>query len=222
LEKNSGRKKSLANSLALHVIDTRRKSLLPLLKEFEDEFYLAGGTALALQLGHRESIDFDFFCIGKFEVNFFEEKVSRLFSKYKINISQLESDTLSILIDDEIKISFFKIPHGVLLPFVKGEWFQLCSELEIGAMKIAALIRAAYRYYVDLFFLLKKYSLDDILSLCEKKYPNFEKSVYLKALLSFDDIEITPIKFVKGSEKSPEEIFSFIDKQTKSYIKRNS
>ena len=88
-------------------------------------------------------------------------------------------------------------------------------------MKIAALIRAAYRDYVDLYFLLEKYSLDDIISLCEKKYSNFEKSVYLKALLSYDDIEITPIKFVKDKEISSDEIFSFIEKQTKSYIKRN-
>ena len=130
MEKNSGRKKSLANSLALHVIDTRRKSLLPLLKEFEDEFYLAGGTALALQLGHRESIDFDFFCIGKFEVNFFEEKVSRLFSKYKINISQLESDTLSILIDDEIKISFLKSHMEFYFHLLRESGFSFAVNLK--------------------------------------------------------------------------------------------
>ena len=108
MEKNHGREKSLASSIALHVIDTKRKNLFPLLKEFKNDFYLAGGTALALQLGHRESIDFDFFCIGKFNVNVYEEKVKRLFNKYKIDISQLETDTLSILIDDEVKISFLK------------------------------------------------------------------------------------------------------------------
>ncbi len=211
----------MANSLALEIIDSNRQSLLPLFKEFKNEFYLAGGTALALQLGHRESIDFDFFCIAKFDVSILQGKVNLLFNKYKIDTSQFEPDTLSILIDDEIKLSFFKIPNEVLLPFINSEWFKLCSELEIGAMKIAALMRTAYRDYVDLYFLLKKHSLDDILSLCEKKYSNFEKSVYLKALLSYDDIEITPIKYVKGNEKSSDEIFTFIEKQTKSYIKRN-
>ncbi len=87
------------------------------------------------------------------------------------------------------------------MPFVNSEWMFLCSELEIGAMKIAALLRAAYRDYVDLFFLLQKYKLKDILNLCISKYPGFEMPVYLKALLSFEDIEITPVKFIKGKEK---------------------
>ncbi len=221
MEKNSGGRKPLAGSLIINVIDSQRQNLLPFLKEFKNEFYLAGGTGLALQLGHRESLDFDFFSIREFNIDSLQEKVNRLFSKYKINVSQLESDTFSILIDDEIKLSFFQIRSDILLPLVESEWFQLCVDLEIGAMKIIALMRAAYRDYVDLYFLLKKYSLDNIISVCEKKYSNFEISVYLKALLSYDDIEAVPIKYIKGNEKSSDEIFSFIEEQTKSYLKRN-
>ncbi|MHB1688317.1 MAG: nucleotidyl transferase AbiEii/AbiGii toxin family protein [Ignavibacteriaceae bacterium] len=211
----------MAKQLKLDVIDNKRKRLLPLLKEFKDEFYLAGGTALAIQLGHRESIDFDFFSTGSFDPSKLQQKTGKLFIKYKTTITQLEPDTLSVLIDDEIKISFFKIESETVLPLIDFEWLLLCNELEIGAMKIIALMRAAYRDYVDLYFLIKKYELKEILNLCEKKYSGFEKAVYLKALLSFEDIEVTPIKYIKGKEKTSKEIFSFLEKQTKIFLSKN-
>ena len=108
--------------------------------------------------------------------------------------------------------------HKAIKPFTESEWFKLCSELEIGAMKISALFRAAFRYYVDIYFLLKKYNLEEIINLCLQKYPSFEVSVYLKAILSYDDIEIVPIKYISGFETKPEEVFSFIESKTKSYI----
>ena len=93
--------------------------------------------------------------------------------------------------------------------------------MEIGAMKISALLRAAFRDYVDIYFLLKKYTLDEIINLCLKKYPAFEISVYLKALLSYEDIEITPIKYAPGFETKPQEVFSFIENKTKIYIAKH-
>ncbi|MEJ2618234.1 MAG: nucleotidyl transferase AbiEii/AbiGii toxin family protein, partial [Ignavibacteriaceae bacterium] len=58
----------MEKELKLSILDKKRKDLLPLLKEFKDKFYLAGGTALALQLGHRSSDDFDFFSFEHFEI----------------------------------------------------------------------------------------------------------------------------------------------------------
>ena len=63
--------------LKLNILDNNRKVLLPLLKEFKNEFYLAGGTALALQLGHRISIDFDFFALDDFNLNSLQKKLKR-------------------------------------------------------------------------------------------------------------------------------------------------
>ena len=204
--------------MKLSVLDNKRKELLPLLKGFKDEFYLAGGTALALQIGHRKSDDFDFFSFEHFKIQSLQKKIDSLFDKSSLSIIQLEKDTLSIIVNGDIKISFFDIKQKILLPVSENKWFNICNELEIGAMKIAALLRAAYRDYVDLYYLLKKYNLEEILSICEKKYTGFEKSVYLKALLSYDDIEITPIQYLQGKEKKPEEIFSFIEKQTNLFL----
>jgi hypothetical protein len=211
----------LEKRIKLNVLDSKRKNLLPYLKEFKNEFYLAGGTALALQIGHIKSINFDFFSLGKFEVEKLQKNIISILNKYKITIIQLESDTLSVLLNDEIKISFFKVEQDAILTFINAEWFQLCRDLEIAGMKMIALLRAAYRDYVDMFFLLKKYKLADIILFCERKYPGFEKSVYLKALLSFEDIELTPIRYIAGKEKKSEEIFSFIKKQTKVYLTHN-
>ena len=208
----------MEKELKLSILDKKRRDLLPLLKEFKDKFYLAGGTALAFQLGHRSSDDFDFFSFEHFKIEALQKKANLIFSKSSLSIIQLEKDTLSIIINGDIKISFFEIQQKILLPVQENEWFNLCNKLEIGAMKIAALLRAAYRDYVDLYFLLKEYSLKEILQLCEKKYPGFEKSVYLKALLSYDDIEVTPIQYLPGKEKKPEEIFSFIEKQTNMFL----
>ena len=209
----------METKLILDVLDRKRKKILPLLKEFKNEFYLAGGTALALQIGHRKSIDFDFFAKGTFSVKKLQEEAEILFKEYDPSIIQLDQDTLTILFKNEIKISFFNIEDKVLLPLKDTEWFQLCEEIEIACMKIAALLRATYRDYVDLYFLLKRHNLKEIFLLCEKKYTLFEKSVYLKALLSYEDIEIVPINYLTGKEKNPREIFSFLETQTKSYLK---
>lgn len=212
----------MAEQLKLNILNKKRKNLLPLLKGFKDEFYLAGGTALALQAGHRRSEDFDFFTSDTFDLQALQEKTNSLLKDYPISVTQLEEDTYSIIIDEEVKISFFKIEHEAILPFKESEWFRLCNKLEIGSMKIAALLRAAFRDYVDLYFLLKEFTLGEILSICEKKYSGFEKSVYLKALLSYDDIELTPIQYLEGYEKTPKEIFSFIEKQTRRFLLYNS
>ncbi|OGU76829.1 MAG: hypothetical protein A2W11_00120 [Ignavibacteria bacterium RBG_16_35_7] len=211
----------MEKNLKLNTLGKKRIALLPMLKKFKNEFYLAGGTALALQLGHRKSFDFDFFAIKDFRLQAIQNKIDKLFQDHKLFINQYEADTFTILINNEIKISFFSIKHKAIAPFLECDWFWLCSELEIGAMKISALLRADYRDYVDIYFLLKKYNLAEIINLCKQKYPAFEVSVYLKALLSYDDIEVTPIMFTKGFETKPEEVFSFIENKTKTFISNN-
>ena len=67
----------MGTRLKLNIFDNNRKELLPLLKEFKNEFYLAGGTALALQLGHRISVDFDFFALDDFNLNSLQKKLIR-------------------------------------------------------------------------------------------------------------------------------------------------
>ena len=116
----------MEKKLKLEILDKELIKILSLLKIFKDDFYLAGGTGLALQIGHRQSVDFDFFALG---------------------------DTLK-----------------------------------------------------------------SILEICNKKYHEFDQALYLKALLSYDDIEEAPINFLPGKEKNPKEVFTFIEKKVKLFL----
>lgn len=210
----------MEKELRLEILDNERLKILPMLKAFKDNFYLAGGTGLALQLGHRKSVDFDFFSLKKFNLLDLNKQISHLFKDYKISVIQFETDTFTIILNDEIKLSFFNINEDVVLPLIQSEWFQICNEVEIGSMKVAALFRGAYRDYLDLYFILLNNNLESILEICKKKYQEFDESLYLKALLSYDDIEITPIKFLPKKDVNPQDVFTFIEKKVKHFLTR--
>lgn len=210
----------MGKELKLEILDNERLKILPLLKLFRDDFYLAGGTGLALQIGHRKSVDFDFFALKELNLSDINKKVNSLFKDYKIMVIQFEADNYTVILNDKIKLSFFKIKSGVVLPLIQSEWFQLCNEIEIGAMKITALFRGAYRDYLDIYFILLNNSLESVLEICKKKYDEFDQALHLKALLSYDDIEDTPIKFLPGKEKKPKDIFALIEKKVKLFLIR--
>jgi len=88
---------------------TRRVLILFNNTKIVKNFYLAGGTALALQLGHRDSIDFDFFKKGDIDNILLFTKVSQIFKDLKIVKILEEKNTLTLIIDDSIKIEFFFI-----------------------------------------------------------------------------------------------------------------
>ena len=92
------------------ILDTQRKNILPKLSQLKKEFYLGGGTALALQLGHRDSIDFDFFTSESFDTNVLFNFLADIFSEQKIQKTQEEKNTLTIILDEYVKLSFFTYP----------------------------------------------------------------------------------------------------------------
>ncbi len=209
----------MENSIKYSILDKDRKNILPQLIHFKKSFYLAGGTALALQIGHRYSIDFDYFTHADFDNNELFSKIEKLFVTYEIKQIQNAHNTLSVLLNQKIKFSFFKISDTNVLPLIDTRYFFLLSAKEIAVMKLAALLRAAYRDYVDLYYLFHEYFLQDIFELAKKKYKNFDEGVYLKCLLSYDDVTMSPIRFKKGFEVTPRQIFSFIKKTTATYLK---
>ena len=150
-----------------------------------------------------------------------------MFDSNNLSIVQNEKDTITILIDDEIKISFFNLEYSNYLKLIETEHFHLAQIKEIGVMKLLALFRATLtcpapfcgKDYVDIYFILQQFELKEIIEIAEKKHPNFDKTLYLKALISFDDIDDIPIQFVPGFETEREEIFSVIEQKTIEYIK---
>ena len=182
--------------LYLDILDSERKEILPILSEFKGDFYLAGGTGLALQIGHRDSIDFDFFCKQSFSTEELTRQLRNIFSNHAVSVIQEEKDTLSVLIEDRIKLSFFSYPYDLVKPLLDSEFFRLASLEDIGCMKLSAITsRSLLKDYVDLYFILKAIPLKHLLDLSTIKFPKINTALILKSLTYFGDITQEPILY---------------------------
>lgn len=159
-----------------------------ILKDCVSEFYLAGGTALALELGHRISIDLDFFTQQNFSV---KEIADKLKIKGRLEITSQDKGTLNGELDG-VKISFFEYQYKMLFPTKEYLGVQLADERDIAAMKILAISdRGNKKDFVDLFVLLKMYTLDEILKFFNEKYKDYNYNMLhiLKSLTYFSDAD---------------------------------
>ncbi len=179
-----------------NILDKKRLAILPLLKNFKKDFYLAGGTGLALQLGHRDSIDFDFFSSKDIDTQKLFLSVKHIFKGHVILKTQEEKNTLTVFIDDNIKLSFFTYPYKMIDKFIDEDNFRIASILDIACMKMAAIVsRATNKDYIDLYFILKLIPLKLILNKLNKKLPELEINLVLKSLVYFKDVLKEPVKF---------------------------
>lgn len=154
-------------------------------------FYLAGGTALALLLGHRISVDLDFFSKDTFSVSLLVEQLDTLGN---LRIEDQSENTFNGSLDG-VKISFFQYPYPLLFPTKEYNGVFLADERDIGAMKIQAISgRGSKKDFVDLFVLLKKYSLHELFDFFHKKYEkfNYNRLHILKSISYFYDADTDP------------------------------
>ena len=190
-----------------NILDKQRQGILPLFKLFKDDFYLAGGTALALQLGHRDSIDFDFFSPKDIDTEKLFKKIKVVFAEFKILKIQEEKNTLSVIIDDNIKLSFFTYKYPLLKELIVERYLDLASIEDIACMKLSAIVsRSTEKDYVDLYFILHKFSLVKLLDLAQKKFSELDVNLIIKSLIYFDDIVEESIKFKNDNQISLSEI----------------
>lgn len=175
-----------------------------LLKEIEKQdilknFYLAGGTALALQIGHRKSIDLVWFSRDSFSTNKLKNSLKTL---GKLKVDEEMEDTLNCSLDG-VKLSFFEYPYKVLFPFVDySKNIKLADKRDIACMKInAASSRGSKKDFIDIYFLLKEYSLKELLELFNRKYKDidYNRLHILKSLSYFEEAENEPMPLmIKG------------------------
>lgn len=172
-------------------LETVYPSTLDLLKKIMtipelSDFSLAGGTALALQIGHRVSVDLDFF--GKADIGFSE--ILELL--YSISSPVLMSQSKSILVIniDGIKVDFVKYQYALLNPVNIHDNIRLISIPDIAAMKLAAIAgRGKKRDFYDIFFLLHQYKLKELIQFYNQKYPDGSEFIVIKSLTYFEDAE---------------------------------
>ncbi len=208
------------NLFHFNILDSKRQALLPFFTTFsEDGFYLAGGTGLALQLGHRDSIDFDFFKEGDFSTHDLQKKIESIFSGHAILITQEEKNTLSCIIDKTIRISFFGIPYPLQKLALQTEFFAIASLEDIGCMKLAAITsRALEKDYIDTYFILQIVTLRDLIDLCRVKYPTLDAVLILKSLVYFEDVLHEQIVFKEKHEVAFEVVKEFLRETVARYL----
>ncbi len=181
------------SELKLNVLPDYQREIFNQLIHFQwlKEFYLAGGTALALQLGHRESIDFDFFTCTHFDALFILSELQKLGSVKVIS----QSNNILHCFLNNIQISFFKVHYNLIAKPLEHFNLKIASSLDIFLMKLQAISgRGSRKDFIDLYFLLKLHDLNDISGLYYEKYGLILQSDYHlhRALVYFKDAEAQP------------------------------
>jgi len=201
------------------ILDKKRLDLLPLFKNFKKDFYLGGGTALALQIGHRDSIDFDFFKEGDFDTQKLFDNLKEIFKGHPVLKVQEEFNTLSLIVLDNIKLSFFGYKYKLIKELVDEENLKLASVEDIGCMKLSAITgRASSKDYVDLYYILQNVDLAELLEKTSKKFPDLDRNLILKSLVYFEDVIFEPIMFKNNNHIDFEEIKRFLEDKVKNLL----
>ena len=175
----------------LKILGQKRLNILKKLRFLKDyHFYLAGGTALALELGHRISLDFDFYTEKEFDPETLLQNLQKHFEDIDIQLIRTAKNTLILSIDN-IEVSLFSYPYPLISSLIKIFEVNLASMEDICAMKIVAIIqRGTKRDFIDIYFLIKKFGLEKVFTLAQKKYKGlFNKYLALQALTYFTDAD---------------------------------
>ena len=177
--------------LHLHTVDTHTLGLLRGIQAQAElsETRLVGGTALALQMGHRKSIDLDFFGLWDTSLDL-GEVLSRC------GHVQVEHTTKMIrtYFVESVKVDIVHYPYKWLDPVILNENIRLASISDIAAMKLEAVNnRGSKKDFMDVAFLLERFSLRELVKLYREKYPASNEYMILRSLVYFDDAELEPM-----------------------------
>lgn len=163
--------------------------LLELLKKIMNEelfqhYFLVGGTALSLQIGHRNSIDIDLFGNCDIKQDLFVDKLK---SFGDVIVTQ---NTKSILITEinGIKVDFVNYKYPLISDSLQIDNIRMLSAIDIAAMKLNAIAgRGSKKDFIDLFYLFEKFSLKQMIDFYNKKYSDGSEFMILKSLSYFED-----------------------------------
>ncbi|MBU0619129.1 nucleotidyl transferase AbiEii/AbiGii toxin family protein [Patescibacteria group bacterium] len=194
------------------VLNKNQLDLLPLIKTFSSDFGLVGGTAIALQLGHRRSIDFDLFTNVHFNSDEIKKNLRR---QHKIGHVFIESqDELTILVD-EVKLTFYHYPFAVKFLEYFEDIISMSDLLTLAAMKAFALgKRAKWKDYVDLYFIFKKYQLKQVVVKSRELFKTeFNEKLFRSQLIYFKDIDYSEkINYLPGMEVKDSQVKKALEK----------
>lgn len=192
------------------ILNDDQMSLLPIIREFKREYYLVGGTAIALYLGHRRSIDFDLFKFSTINAKKNIEKLNHLNVSFIVTRNVTEQLNL---IANNVKLTFFQYPFQIEAKNDFEKTIRIPKLLDLAAMKAYALgRRSKWKDYVDLYFLLKNnFSLQQIIDRAVSIFGDlFSDKLFRSQLSYFDDIDYTEEVEYLVNQPSDAEIKSFL------------
>jgi len=207
----------------LEILDEQRKAIFTKLAAFKGAGYLAGGTALALQIGHRISYDFDIFCAKEIPLNF-PAGIKKEFTIKETLVNN--QDEFTFLTDSDIKISFIFYPFDLKTHITRNESLPLdiLSPLGVALSKAYALNRRnSWRDYLDLYVLLKKQiaSLGNIVKEARKVYGEiFNEKLFLAQLVYTEDISSREVEETQlfSERVGVSDVKKFFQKEIDAYL----
>ena len=159
-------------------------------KSYLNGFNLVGGTSLSLQIGHRISIDLDMFSTDPFDT---QELKSRLEDDFPAFQVLLESQNTLITTINNIKVDFIRFKYGFAYPVLVENNIRLTNIKDIASMKLDAVTgRGKKKDFFDLYFLLKQYSMNELLALYNEKYKHATIFHVIKSINYFEEAEAEP------------------------------
>ncbi|OGZ68873.1 MAG: hypothetical protein A3D44_04290 [Candidatus Staskawiczbacteria bacterium RIFCSPHIGHO2_02_FULL_42_22] len=195
------------------ILTKEQIGLLELVASFSKNFGMVGGTAIALYIGHRESIDFDLFSLEEFENSKVRKKI---IGRQKINEIVRDEKGQFTLIIDGVRFTFFHYPFPITFSENFENTIKLPDLITLAAMKAYALgRRAKWKDYVDLYFIIKNHhSVNDINKKAKEIFGNeFNEKLFRSQLSYFEGINYKEeVVYKKGFEVSEETVKSALVK----------
>ena len=184
----------MSTKLFINTLPEQTSKFLKKIREldFLRDFYLSGGTALALQLGHRESEDLDFFTKNKFNSDLVLQGLRQI---DKLKNTEIEVGTVNAFLEG-VQLQFLYYPYRLLQVTVDFDGIVLSSVIDIACTKLLTISsRGNKKDFIDLFFILKQYSLRDLFEKTVEKYQGIEYSQthILKSLVYFEEADKQPM-----------------------------
>lgn len=157
-----------------------------------ERWYLAGGTGLALHLGHRRSHDLDFMTADPVDP---EALIHRMQTLSGFAVAAVAPETLHATVQGT-KVSFLAYPYPVLFPFAAFLGVNVADPRDIACMKLSAIAsRGVRRDFVDLYFVARQYGLEQLLAWFGQKYATvrYSRTHLLKSLQYFEAVDCEPM-----------------------------
>ena len=173
------------------ILNDKQAQLLPLMTQFRREYYLVGGTAIALYIGHRRSIDFDLFKPTAINHKRNLDKISA--SSFAHSVTRRVAEQMNLIIND-VKVTFFQYPFPIEPTEKFDSYFRLPPLLQLAAMKAYALGRCSkWKDYVDLYFLLRDHFTIANISVAANEIFGelYSEKQFRSQLCCFSDIDYT-------------------------------